>query len=125
MTPLQKEAAMTAPPAHPKPEKIEKQDDRPSGDRIPWYLETLWVWVWLLSFGPLALPLLFRSPRFGRGAKIGITLAVAVLTYYSIDALIRAIHLLRHPGELRDLVAPWLSVEQLELFDFLSGRSSF
>lgn len=37
------------------------------------------VWILILILGPFALPFLFLSPHFTRGAKTGITVALLVL----------------------------------------------
>ena len=52
-----------------------------SGDTT-WY-----VVVMLLTVGPFALPLLWQSRRFSRGAKIGWTIAVVVMAIAFILAL--------------------------------------
>ena len=53
-------------------------------EKAPWYLtRTAVVWG-LLLVGPLALPLLWYCRSFKKGAKITITVILAVLTYISI-----------------------------------------
>ena len=53
-------------------------------------------------FGPLALPLLWRSRRFTRAWKIGLTVAVLLATYaafwYAAQALKNALDPLRELG---------------------------
>jgi len=57
---------------------------------IKWYLRP-WVVVILLFFvlGPLALPLLYRSPKFTREWKLLLTLLVIISTVYFIFVLIK------------------------------------
>jgi hypothetical protein len=60
-----------------------------------WYLKPLTVIVALFFvLGPVGLPLLYRSPHFGKTSKIILTVAVLVytayLTYVSLE-LIRAL----------------------------------
>lgn len=53
-----------------------------------WYHSVWFVLAMLfLVLGPLALPLLWGSPRFSRDAKIGLTIAVALYTLWLIAAL--------------------------------------
>lgn len=48
-----------------------------------WYY-SLWTVLFLLFFalGPLAIPLLWKSPHFPRWAKISLTIAVVALTVW-------------------------------------------
>jgi hypothetical protein len=49
--------------------------------KTAWYYEP--VWIFILGFaviGPLALPLVIKSPKLSRGAKWGISLAIIVYT---------------------------------------------
>jgi hypothetical protein len=60
-----------------------------------WYLKPLTVILALFFvLGPVGLPLLYRSPHFGKTSKIILTVAVLVytayLTYVSLE-LIRAL----------------------------------
>ena len=46
-------------------------------------IDSLWtLWIAVLLAGPLALPLLWRNPRFGKRTKIWLTVIVAVLTIF-------------------------------------------
>lgn len=57
-----------------------------------WYLEPIAV-ILLLFFalGPFALPLLYKSPKFGSGAKISLTILTLLFTgtviFYSYQAI--------------------------------------
>jgi hypothetical protein len=53
-----------------------------SGEKA-WY-----VILMLLTVGPMALPLLWQSPRFSRGGKIGWTIAVILIVLLGIAALL-------------------------------------
>ena len=64
--------------------------DLPRG--IPWYHRPWVVLVLLfLVLGPFGLPLVYKSPKFNRAAKIFLTLAMAVYTYYLIYASVEAV----------------------------------
>lgn len=56
----------------------EKQD--PVKKIVPWYLDTRFVMIMLFIFGPLALPLVWWSPKFSLNWKIGTTVLAVVLT---------------------------------------------
>lgn len=47
-----------------------------------WYFKTLTLVIALLSIGPLALPLVWRNPRFTRKTKIIISIVVLIVSYY-------------------------------------------
>ena len=53
-----------------------------SGEKA-WY-----VILMLLTVGPMALPLLWQSPRFSRGGKIGWTVAVILIVLLGIAMLL-------------------------------------
>jgi hypothetical protein len=59
------------------------KDDR----KIKWYLRPISVML-LLFFvlGPFGLPLLYKSPQFGRASKIILTVVVIMYTSYLIFA---------------------------------------
>jgi len=50
---------------------------------LSWTENAVIVLLALSLFGPLALPMLWRSRRFTRGWKIGLTLAVLAVTVYA------------------------------------------
>ena len=50
-------------------------------DKPPWYFSTGFIVIAILSVGPLALPLLWWRPGLSRVWKIGLTIAVLVLSW--------------------------------------------
>ncbi|MBF0283362.1 MAG: hypothetical protein HQL51_02785 [Magnetococcales bacterium] len=46
----------------------------------PWHLRPAVIWMAILLTGPLAIPLVWRSPAFTRMARIAIILGVGVIT---------------------------------------------
>jgi len=57
---------------------------------IKWYYRPVWVLVLLfLVLGPLALPFLWRSPRFSRPLKVVLTVLALAYTGIFIDETIR------------------------------------
>ena len=53
--------------------------------KIKWYLDPIIVALALfLVLGPLGLPLLYKSPKFGKTSRIILTIAVIVYTLFLI-----------------------------------------
>ena len=50
--------------------------------RLPWYFKNTIVVLAFLTVGPLALPLLWFNPRYGRWTKWILTAVILALTYY-------------------------------------------
>jgi hypothetical protein len=69
----------------------DSQSTAPSS--VPWYLRPVWVLV-LLFFvlGPLALPNLWKSPRFSQGFKVVLTIVVIVYTGLLVQETIAFMH---------------------------------
>jgi hypothetical protein len=73
---------------------------------IKWYLKPVSVVV-LLFFvlGPFGLPLLYKSPKFGKASKIVLTVVVMVYTFYLVFASLEiARELYMKMEELRELL---------------------
>jgi len=47
-----------------------------------WYFKALTIIIAFLCFGPLALPLIWFNPSLSQKAKIIITIAVIIVSYY-------------------------------------------
>jgi lipopolysaccharide export LptBFGC system permease protein LptF len=56
-----------------------------------WYFKTYWLIIAFLCVGPLALPLLWISPRFNRRKKIILTIVIIVLSYYLTIVMIKSL----------------------------------
>jgi hypothetical protein len=54
---------------------------RPGESSIKWYFRKSFIIFALCSVGPLALPLIWRRPNTTRGWKIGLTIAILVLSW--------------------------------------------
>lgn len=58
----------------------------------PWYFRTSWLVIMLLSVPPLALPMIWRNPKYSLEIKIVLSVVAIILTYYfvlAIDYLIK------------------------------------
>ncbi len=64
----------------------------PSAARVKWY-HSVWFVLFMLFFvlGPFGLPLLWKSPRFSRNAKIAWTITVGVYCCWVAFAIVRAV----------------------------------
>ncbi len=58
--------------------------------KVRWYLKPVSV-IFLLFFvlGPLALPLLYKSPKFNKTSKVLLTIVVVIYTLYLILASLK------------------------------------
>lgn len=54
---------------------------RKQEEALPWYFRTTCIVILLLSFGPLALPLVWGRPKLSIKWKTAITAAVIILTW--------------------------------------------
>lgn len=48
---------------------------------LPWYFRTTFIVFALCSVGPLAMPLIWLRPQTSRAWKIGLTIAVLILSW--------------------------------------------
>ena len=64
--------------------------------QLPWYHRPGWVLVLLfVILGPLALPYLWKSPRFSRGMKIALTVAEIVYTVMLLETVAETVRVVQ------------------------------
>ena len=65
-------------------------------DPLPWYYRP-WIVILLLIFvlGPFGLPLVYKSPKFNKVAKVILTLAMAIYTIYLVDVTLKTLQGIR------------------------------
>ncbi len=75
-------------------------------EKVKWYLRPLGVLVLLfVVLGPLALPLLYKSPKFNKTLKIILTIAVIIYTSYLIFVSVElGIEVYRRIEELQNTI---------------------
>ncbi len=80
--------------------------DKEENEKIKWYLRPLGVLVLLfVVLGPLALPLLYKSPKFNKTLKIILTIAVIIYTSYLIFVSVElGIEVYRRIEELQTII---------------------
>ena len=62
---------------------------------LPWYFRTSSIIVALCTVGPLALPMIWWHPKLSRAWKIGVTIAVLVLSWFLFQATMESIRTIR------------------------------
>ncbi len=80
--------------------------DKEENEKIKWYLRPLGVLVLLfVVLGPLALPLLYKSPKFNKTLKIILTITVIIYTSYLIFVSVElGIEVYRRIEELQTII---------------------
>ena len=74
---------------------------------IPWYFESRFVFLMLFIFGPLALPLVWLSPKFSISWKIGVTILTIALTVLLVKVSGEMLEFLnQHLKEIQDASRP-------------------
>ena len=68
---------------------------------LPWYFRTAFIVLMACSVGPLALPLIWWRPQTSRAWKIGLTIAILILTVILYRVTVRSLHTL---GQYYDLM---------------------
>ena len=61
----------------------------PKSHALPWYFQTSWIVIALLSVGPLALPMIWWHPRMRLWVKLAISVAVLLLTWLCVVLIIQ------------------------------------
>jgi predicted nucleic acid-binding Zn ribbon protein len=54
---------------------------RSAEEKLPWYFRKTFIIIAVCSVGPLALPLIWWRPQTTRAWKIGLTIAILVLSW--------------------------------------------
>jgi len=80
--------------------------DKEETEKVKWYLRPLGVLVLLfVVLGPLALPLLYKSPKFNKTLKIILTIAVIIYTSYLIFVSVElGMEVYRRLEELQNII---------------------
>jgi len=73
--------------------------------QIPRYFKISWLIIAFLCVGPLALPLLWINPRFGRKTKIIVTIIILIVTYFLGIIVIKSLRAIK---EYYDLMFQYL-----------------
>lgn len=82
------------------------QPRTPDPSPAPWYLTRGGVWLGILVAGPLALPLVWMSPRFSRTAKWLLTIGLVAATYLMAQAAAALVERVQsRMDEIRSLLA--------------------
>ena len=61
---------------------------------LPWYFRTATIVIAVLCVGPLALPLLWWRPKTSLVWKIGLTVAILLLTWVLVDVSVKSLEMI-------------------------------
>ena len=70
-------------------------------DPLPWYFQTSMIILGFACLGPLALPQVWFHPKLTPAWKIGLSIIVAVISYYSYIATMKGLQLIMEQYETR------------------------
>ncbi len=72
----------------------------PEREKLQWYFRTPYIVVAVCCVGPLALPMIWWRPHMTRAWKIGLTVAILVVSWLLIGATMKSIETLKQYYEL-------------------------
>ena len=64
---------------------------RSAEENMPWYFRRTFIIIAICSVGPLALPLIWWRPQTTRAWKIGLTIAILVLSWFLFQATMESV----------------------------------
>ena len=73
-----------------------------SDKKIQWYFRTSFIIFALCCVGPLALPLIWLHPQMSPAWKIGLTIAILVVSWILLQAMMESLRTLREYYKLLD-----------------------
>ena len=65
------------------------------GKEIPWYFGKTFIVIAVCSVGPLALPLIWWRPQTSPAWKIGLTIAILLLSWFLYQATLESLRILK------------------------------
>lgn len=65
-------------------------------DSLPWYFKRSFIVLALLCVGPLALPLIWWHPRLDPYWKVGLSLAILLLSWFFYQATMESLQVLQN-----------------------------
>jgi hypothetical protein len=68
--------------------------DKQPQQREPWYYRTFVIIIAFVTVGPLALPLVWKHPRYSLQAKLIVTFLVLLLTFISVVMTVKTVRFL-------------------------------
>jgi predicted nucleic acid-binding Zn ribbon protein len=75
-----------------------------SKQTMPWYFRTSIIVIAVLSVGPLALPLIWWRPQTTRAWKVGLTIAILLISWLFLKTTLASMRSLQ---EYYDLMNGW------------------
>ena len=68
---------------------------RPAEEKLPWYFRKSFIIIAVACIGPIALPLIWFRPNTSRAWKIGLTIAILLLSWILFKASLESIRTIR------------------------------
>jgi hypothetical protein len=68
--------------------------------KVPWYFRKTFIFIAVGTVGPLALPLIWRRPHTTRAWKIGLTIAILVLSWVLFQATMQSLRTIKEYYQL-------------------------
>ena len=97
-----------------------QQQEHEINSHNQWYYSKTFVWILLLSIGPIGLPWLFKSPKFSLTSKWIITILIVIVTLFPLYMGYAFNQLLKNPEEFEKLLNMFLNHQDSQLIiDFL------
>lgn len=73
---------------------------RAAEEQLPWYFRSTFLVIAFLSVGPLALPLLWWRPQTSRAWKLGLSVAILVLSWFLYQSTMESLRVLQESYRL-------------------------
>jgi hypothetical protein len=73
---------------------------RSAEEKIPWYFRTAFIVFAVCSVGPLALPLIWWRPKTSPAWKIGLTIAILIISWFLYQATMESIRTIKESYKL-------------------------
>ncbi len=71
-------------------------------EKLPWYFRTSFIVIALSCVGPLALPLVWWRPQLSPAWKIGLTVAILILSWFLYQATLESLRTIEEYYKLLD-----------------------
>jgi len=71
-------------------------------EKTPWYFNTSFIVIVFLTIGPLVLPLIWKHPKLTNKWKIGLSVVIAILSWYLYQGMMQSLNTLEEYSKILD-----------------------